>query len=436
MTSKVCNKTSAINDPRPSPNPQQLHQPSPLNSVRIQIMSKRASTSSTHKRARRRTSPDSSPDPDSRLNEADLLQQDIPGGQPKQGRRNRLREVQGYGSDSSEDEFFTAAHKARAGGNGNASGAGIEDEDEDMFADEDTRNNGPGHGNDNGVDGDGESSDDDDLDGVSKRSKKVRFLELNEIEGQDLTVGENVDAELVNREVENFVATHAQRQGNNFGIRNGKAKGDAMDEDDEEEEDVTEDIDPEIGLTGSRLHAPQLEAFNMRADLEEGQFDAEGTFIRRMDAESKTEEMHDVWLDGVSRREIHAAAKADEERKERERIAEAERRRDEEDRPASALMGSLLGELDVAETALEALQRLGPGKKKKWGNNRRKKVEVETDEDREKERRRKESVETITDAADKLMTRGVPEIYDLPRENIARLYTRDTGQEWRREDFV
>ncbi|KAK9390138.1 hypothetical protein V1515DRAFT_593056 [Lipomyces mesembrius] len=378
-------------------------------------MSKRASTSATYKRARRRTSPNSSPDPDSRLDESELLEQDIPGAQPKQSRRNRLREVQGYGSDSSEGEFFTTARKARSGGNAN--GAGNKDEDEDMFAEADA----PHDVNGNDAEADGESSDEDDLDGVSKRSKKVRFMELNEIEGQDLSVGENVDTEIVNREVENFAAKHAQQQ---------KEKAKVVDGDDEDE-DVTEDIDPEIGLTGSRLHVPQLEAFNMRADLEDGQFDANGTFIRRPDADSKTEEMHDGWLDGVSRREIRAAAKADEVRKERERIADAQRRRDEEERPASALMDALLCELDATETPLEALQRLGPGKKKKWGNNKRKKQEVETDEEREKERRRKENVEKITDAADKLMSRSVPDIYDIPREQIARLYARDTGEEWK-----
>ncbi|KAK9491010.1 hypothetical protein V1508DRAFT_423070 [Lipomyces doorenjongii] len=378
-------------------------------------MSKRASTSATYKRARRRTSPNSSPDPDSRLDESELLEQDIPGAQPKPSRRNRLREVQGYRSDSSEDEFFTTARKARSGGNAN--GAGNKDDDEDMFAEA----NGPPNVNGNDADGDGESSDEDDLDGVSKRSKKVRFMELNEIEGQDLSVGENVDTEIVNREVENFAATQQRKE-----------KGKLVDVDDEDEdEDVTEDIDPEIGLKGSRLHVPQLEAFNMRADLEDGQFDANGTFIRRPDADSKTEEMHDGWLDGVSRREIRAAAKADEVRRNRERIADAQRRRDEEERPASALMDALLCELDVTETPMEALQRLGPGKKKKWGNNKRKKQEVETDEEREKERRRKESVETITDAADKLMSRSVPDIYDIPREQIARLYARDTGEEWK-----
>ncbi|KAK9344986.1 hypothetical protein V1522DRAFT_408865 [Lipomyces starkeyi] len=390
--------------------------------IHTHSMSKRASTSATYKRARRRTSPDSSPDPDSRLDESELLEQDIPGAQPKQSRRNKLREVQGYGSDSSEDEFFTTARKARSGGNANANGAGNKDEDEDMFAEVDTRHNVNG----NDVDDDGESSDEDDLDGVSKRSKKVRFMELNEIEGQDLSVGENVDTEIVNREVENFAAKHAQQQKEKVKVVDG----------DDEDEDVTEDIDPEIGLTGSRLHVPQLEAFNMRADLEDGQFDANGTFIRRPDADSKTEEMHDGWLDGVSRREIRAAAKADEVRRERERVADAERRRDEEERPASALMDALLCELDVTETPMEALQRLGPGKKKKWGNNKRKQHEVETDEERQKERRRKESVETITDAADKLMSRSVPDIYDMPREQIARLYARDTGQEWRREEFV
>ncbi|KAK9364624.1 hypothetical protein V1509DRAFT_635772 [Lipomyces kononenkoae] len=396
-------------------------------------MSKRASTSATYKRARRRTSPDDlSPDPDSRLDESSMLEQDIPGGQPKQSRRNKLREIQGYRSDSSEDEYFSSARKARSDGNTNDGDDNRkEDEDEDMFGDSIDAN----HGKAARDEDEDESSDEDDLDGVSKRSKRVRFMELNEIEGQDLSVGENVDTDLLNREVENFAANHAQKQVLNNGKQKGVSVGEEEEHDDEDGQ-VTEDIDPEIGLTGSRLHVPQLEAFNMRSDLEDGQFDASGNFIRRDDADSRTEELHDVWLDGVSRRDIRAAAKADEIRKERERAADAIRRRDEEERPVSALIGTLLCELDVAETPMEALQRLGPGKKKIWGNNKRKKQQIETDEEKSKEQRRKESVETITDAADKLMTRSVPDIYDTPREQLARLYTRDTGQEWKREDFV
>ena len=50
------------------------------------------------------------------------------------------------------------------------------------------------------------------------------------------------------------------------------------------------------------------------------------------------------------------------------------------------------------------------------------------------EARRKEAVEAITAAADLLLTRGQPEIYDAERELLLRQYRRETGEEWTEPD--
>ncbi|KAK9476717.1 hypothetical protein V1514DRAFT_335996 [Lipomyces japonicus] len=347
------------------------------------------------------------------VDENTLLETDIAGAVPKPSRRNKLR-IEGYESDSSEDEFFSSARKARS----KTEVQDDQDDDENMFGDDGDNND----DDDNKAAEDDVSSDEDDIDGVSKRSKKVRFLNIDEIEGQEFNSG-SVDTESLNREVENFVAGKIKSRMEIDNVEDGV------------DENMTEDIDPEIGQTGSRLHAPQLEAFNMRSDLEEGKFDANGNFVREKEEEQeqRAEERYDAWLDGLSKKEIRAAAQADELRRQKELQAELESARDDESRPASVLMAQLLSVLETTETPMEALQRLGPGKKtKKWGNKNRRKNEekVETEEEKEKEKIRKQKVELITDAADKLLSRGVGEIYELPKEQIARMYTRDTGDIW------
>ncbi|KAK9465001.1 hypothetical protein V1512DRAFT_267061 [Lipomyces arxii] len=338
------------------------------------------------------------------IDEQQLLEADVPGSGPKQARRNKLKEVQGYRSDSSEDDFFTSARTARKV---------ADEEDQDMFDVSDAKPT--QHETEQDDDG---SSDEDDVDGVSKKSRKVRFLDITEIEGQDLSrpdEDDEVDAEQVNREVEKFTAAHVQID-MPVPIQSEKEENDV--------DDLPEDIDPEIGLTGSRLHAPKLEAFNMRADLEEGSFDQNGNFVRKSDAENDAQELHDIWLDGISSRNIRAAAKADEIRRKREREAEIAADKDQHDRPAQILFETLLHELQPTETPLEALQRLGPGKKKNKWLQKKKKIVIESEEDLEKEQVRKTSVEAITDAADKLMSRGSPDIYETPRELILRMYNK------------
>ena len=43
---------------------------------------------------------------------------------------------------------------------------------------------------------------------------------------------------------------------------------------------------------------------------------------------------------------------------------------------------------------------------------------------------RRTAVEAITDAADRLLTRGQTEVYDTEREMLIRQFSRDTGEEW------
>ncbi|KAK9474598.1 uncharacterized protein V1510DRAFT_411459 [Dipodascopsis tothii] len=337
-----------------------------------------------------------------------LLESDMTGASVKAKRKSKFVKLQGYDSDSSEDEFFSAALKKRGAEKAKDADDGDGDGDDDMFA-EDKPATPPA------ADG-GESSDEDDIDGVSKKSKKLRFLDIDEIEGQDFKSGSKSRREL-DAEVERFG-------------RAGKAKADAdgdVDLADADEVAVDEDLDPDIGPEGSRRHAPKLEAFNMRDDLEEGKFDEAGNFVRNAADE---EAHHDVWLDGISMKDIKSAAQAMESRRQHE-LAQTLH---DDAVTESSLMGMLLDVLEVTETPMEALARLGPGKKKKWQQRGRRKAAAADPAadaaDADAERRRKAAVEQIAEAADGLLQKGEKDIYDQTREHIARAYRRSTGQDW------
>ncbi|EMR09240.1 hypothetical protein PNEG_02574 [Pneumocystis murina B123] len=223
---------------------------------------------------------------------------------------------------------------------------------------------------------------------TEKRGKKTRFVELEEIEGQDFDS---------RRE---FV--------------------DILDEDDEEDD---EDYDSELGASGRKKNPPKIEAFNMKADFEEGRFDEEGNYIRNApDLNAK----HDIWLEGIRREDILRARKAMEKKEEEDRLLLEKK----EELSLENMYETLLSLLEVGETILEALQRLGEGleQKKRWTNKNKKDLQQLKNEETQKKYR---DIERITELADKLMQYGHNEIYDLTREAIARKYQKETGKVWK-----
>ena len=167
-----------------------------------------------------------------------------------QSKRNAVN-LEGYESDSDNDNFDRrAAAKAKAEKNAKSKAAA----EEDMFADSD-------------------HNDDEDLVGKSK-SKTPRFLDEDEIEGQDGTskagghVGEDMEYE------------------------SSSESGD-----DEERDHIPSDLDEELGAGAKKKHAPRLDAFNMRSENVEGRFDEHGNYVRNA-ADPNTK--YDEWLDGKS----------------------------------------------------------------------------------------------------------------------------------------
>ncbi|KAG5979203.1 hypothetical protein E4U55_005449 [Claviceps digitariae] len=354
--------------------------------------------------------------PESREDDA-ILDADVIGSRnsTKRGAVN----LDGYDSDSDNETFNLKAANRKKGkvdfneqlDNYNAdgkatvavagvSGAADDDDDEDMFA----------MGDDAGPAQDAEEEGGDaDFDKSGKKKKDVRFLDDTQIMGQE----------------------HGSKSGGH--IRLDEEESD----DDEAEAQLAaeeEGLDDEVGAGGRKKNAPKVEAFNLRAEMEEGQFDQAGNYVRRA---GDPDAIHDNWLEGVSKKEMKKAAEAHEKREaeaRRQRLAEA-------DVLVSDLLKTLIVRLEPSETPLEAIARLGKHQIKtkkipKWklkklnkGNAEDIEVDNATEQDPE-QARIKEAITAVTDAADGLFKRDFEDIYDQDRELLMRAYRRETGEDW------
>ena len=344
------------------------------------------------------------------LEEDTTLEADVIGTRGQQVKRNAVN-IDGYDSDSDNDGFDVRAAARRKETNRQ----GQTEEENDMFADleDDIKD---------GDDSEGE---------VGRREAKkkaVRFLDEAEIEGQipNSKSGGHVSADF-----------SLNGQPNGKGVRRAQtdAHGESSSESEVDEETraaIGHDIDEEVGAGGKKTHAPKLDAFNMRNEQEDGRFDDQGNYVRKV---ADPDAVHDSWLEGLSKKDMKQAREAAEKR-------ENERRQKnmEDDAVLTAdLLKRLIPLLEQGETILEALARIGTGrdKKPKWQSKNKKRkqqdggaVDTGMAEEDAMERRRKELVGAITGAADLLMTRGQTEIYDAERELLIRQYERETGQDW------
>ncbi|KAM5456407.1 hypothetical protein MaudCBS49596_001430 [Microsporum audouinii] len=339
------------------------------------------------------------------LEEDAVLDADEIGHRGQRVRRNAVK-VEGFESDS-ENEGFDARAEARSKAKKRENRAA---DDDDMFAELEE---------DFGEDDDEENRD------RLRDKKQVRFLETDEIEGQ-------VNSSRAGRKV-----TLDTRSAS------GKGKGRAVDEEDDDDSgsDVGDevraalpaDVDKELGAGGKKQHAPLLDAFNMRAEHEDGRFDDAGNYVRKaMDPDA----IHDSWLEGVSKKDMRKAREAAEKREE-------ERRKQSlaaDKVLTSDILKTLIQHLDRGETILEALGRLGKGLKNrpKWQSKNKRNhkkpngatEDLEMQEKDPAEAQKRRAVEEITEAADLLLSRGQTDIYDTERELLTRLYQRETGEQW------
>ncbi|KAI0971018.1 hypothetical protein F4678DRAFT_110951 [Xylaria arbuscula] len=313
--------------------------------------------------------------------------------------------IDGYDSDSDREELGTL-HTANA----EAKKKDADDEDmDDMFAAEDDDDDAAAKARD----------DDDSVDPkTGKKSKAVRFVSTGDIQGQE----------------------DNSKSGGHIHID----EADESSDDDDEAVALAiqeEDVDEEVGAGGRKKHAPKIEAFNLKQEGEEGRFDEAGNFVRKaVDPDT----VHDRWLEGLSKKDMRRAAEAHEKREAEQR----QKRREEDSALTSDLLKSLITHLERGETALEALARLGRSQNKtkvkkvpKWKQKKQAHKSDSMDVDEEKEKATKEAedpeqvriteaINAITDAADKLLGRDRPDVYDRERERLIREFVRETDEEW------
>ena len=349
-----------------------------------------------------------------------ILDADVIGKSGAQTKRNAVN-IDGYDSDSDNDNFDARAaererrKKGEGGGNGKMS---VDEEEDDMFADAEEAMQGT-------ADGDG----DEELRREGKKAKKdVRFLDQAEIEGQVMNSksGGHVAADFLTKE-------------------KGKQKEEdvesSSDSGSDEERDLLpdemeEEFAAEIGAGGKKKHAPKLDAFNLRAEEEDGRYDESGNFVRKaMDPDA----VNDSWLEGLNKKDMKRAREAQEKRDE-ERVRKAAA---DDATLTSDLLSALIVQLDTGETPLEALQRLEKSKPKvakvpKW-KQKKQRNGMDVDESVADgngavmdtvEASRRRAVEAITAAADALYSREQHVIYETEREKLMRQYKRETGEDW------
>jgi CD2 antigen cytoplasmic tail-binding protein 2 len=145
----------------------------------------------------------------------------------------------------------------------------------------------------------------------------------------------------------------------------------------------------------------KIEAFNMKAELEEGRFDEFGHYIRNP---ADPHAFHDRWLEGVTDEEIERAREAHfrRERLRREQEIEEERAMRNPEELIYAARLTLMELLQERETVTGAIRRFGQDIKSK-------------SETKETSR---QQLERITTVCDQLMGLGQLDVYEWTRERI------------------
>ncbi|KAF8478591.1 hypothetical protein DFH94DRAFT_750907 [Russula ochroleuca] len=281
---------------------------------------------------------------------------------PSATRKGRVK-TDGYESDSSDDGEGVVF--SRRPGADNAAN----DEDEDMFA----------------TDPKEESKVEP---GEKKGNGEKEFLRLGDIEGQE------------------------------FGRGSGDDDGDSSGDSDEPEDEDDAERRRKAGM------GYEMSSFNMREEMEEGKFSADGMYVRNFDPHA----LHDRWMDGLGEREIKLARK----RKRRQEKAQMEKMRAEE-RELELLGGKeavereVLAMLKKGETVLEALQRLGArskqSKAKPLSSATSRTAKASSQDSHTATDKRQDSltdVEQLTHLASTLLSLGDTDIYSRTYEELVR----------------
>ncbi|KPV76000.1 uncharacterized protein RHOBADRAFT_53001 [Rhodotorula graminis WP1] len=258
--------------------------------------------------------------------DADDLQLDLDQDGAGPSRKKGKVTTEGYDSDSSADSDggFGGAGGGRKGRGVGAQAAepdthDDDDDDDDMFG-------GAPEQRDTGLDTKG-------------KKKDNEFLEMGDIEGQEFGKGGDSDDD---------------------------ADDDGALEDEEDylpEDDEANADEAPRGRRSKKGMGYSLSSFNMKEELSEGRFSADGTYT----ANNKDPlASHDVWLDGLSKRSIRAAREAKDRLDQRQRDKERDEARSDDQltQLRDDCMIGLVALVRPGETVARALHRLGTAKKR------------------------------------------------------------------------
>lgn len=271
-------------------------------------------------------------------------------------RKGRVR-TEGYDSDSSDDGEGVVPSRRQGGGGGEGAQGG--DDDDDMFA----------------------IGDKEEKDADEGGKKKEEFLRLGDIEGQE------------------------------FGAEDEEGSGSDSDAEPEDEDEAVRRSKTGMGY--------ELSSFNMREEMEEGKFSADGMYVRAFDPHA----LHDRWMDDVDERAIKQAR-----RQKRHRERELKERARAEELEIRQLGGQqevekqILSMLKKGETVLEALQRLGAQAKRRKPNSKKPVPSSDRNATAGADKTREETpVEKLTHLASTLMSFGSDvDVYSRTYEEFVR----------------
>lgn len=170
--------------------------------------------------------------------------------------------------------------------------------------------------------------------------------------------------------------------------------------------------DNQLSIDKSKLNV-EVEEFDIKDDEEDGQYDADGNFIRNKDQDEG--EQHDSWMKDVKTQDIKLAKAA----QDRREVKLREESLKSELLSTETTLRNLIEVLVPAESPLEALSRLKPKKKK-----------TRNDPKDDRDLARRELVFKITEYCDVLIEKGVSDVYDTSREGLMRQFRAESGEDF------
>lgn len=249
---------------------------------------------------------------------------------------------------------------------------------------------------------------------MTKGKRKVKFQEPFPEDGE-ASFGKRANAQTKSRR---FKENHSLDSDEELEVDDKKkvVGEDILDEDDiEGQEDETIRFDDGISVT----------PFNLKDELEEGHFDAQGNYIANKEDPDAT----DGWLESVDWNSVESQTKF---KKLKKKKKEEEDKEDEKDSLSPLkIMQDMLKLMKPSENVLKSLRRLGGNKKavssadrwkkKKLGLVAEEPVDAKAEED-------KRDLLLLTGLADDLLQKGDFQIYEKTREQLAFEISKKVGQ--------